>query len=647
MKKTICIILSLVLIFSASLPVFAEEKETELYPTIIVAGYSSSSLYNETENGTKQVWGVNIDDILSAVLHNIAKIGIGLGGLAFGNAEYIANVVGSEMYNLYGVLAYDESGKSVNNISTYSKAAADTQFSYLESEVNGEHMHEPEIMATVAEKYEEYGLNGNDWIFSFQTDFRQNIIDCAADLDKYIESVLEFTGSDKVNLYAVSHGGEVCAVYFSLYGAEKDNVNNAVLTVPAIGGAALAADVMSENIIFDEETLLYFIENGMMLEEDYNWLVRANQFGILDDICYYIVHNHAKRLLGYWGSMWDFLPEDFYDDLKASSLDPVKSAELIAKSDAYHYDILPKMSENLNKCVEKGTHIYIVAGTDNPSVTGLQQQSDAIITVNSSTGAYCAPYGMRFADGYSTKNTVCTDTSHNHLSPAMTVDASCAYLPENTWYVNGLFHGMTWKDDYCVDLCMELLFNNDSLDIYSFEEYPQFKFSNNRCYSATAFFNKSKEGYWSAEDTVLTVKNLSHEYEMRLDSVYCAGADITFEVKTGTKLAPGESTDVAFKGSLPEKSLTTADITVNYTLKGCLTPYGSRTLTFTLNNGEADEYDESAPFVSAKQITEFDKLVGNKFIVCVLEKAGLFDWLKMIFNSLYAMFAGLDVLPRC
>ena len=54
-------------------------------------------------------------------------------------------------------------------------------------------------------------------------------------------------------------------------------VHNAVLTVPAIGGAALAYDVLSENIVFDEDTLFNFIQNGMMLQEDYDWLVKASQ----------------------------------------------------------------------------------------------------------------------------------------------------------------------------------------------------------------------------------------------------------------------------------------------------------------------------------------------------------------------------------
>lgn len=643
MKKLISLALSFVLIFSLLVPAVGAEDKAEVYPTIIVAGYSSPALYLVKDEGTQQVWGVNMDDILSAVLHNIARIGIGLGGLAFGNAAYISNVVGSEMLNLYGVLAYNPDGTSVNNIITHSKEAKDCQFSHLEKEENGEHMHEPEIMASVAEEYEKLGLNGNDWIFSFQHDFRQNIIGSAADLDRFIDSVCEFTGKDKVNLFAVSHGGEVCAVYLSLYGKDKCAVNNAVLTVPAIGGAALAYDVMSENVVFDEETLLYFIENGMMLEEDYDWLVRANQFGILDDICNTLMRDHVKKLLGYWGSIWDFIPGDYYNDMKEEWLDPVESAPLIKKSDIYHYEIMPGMSEALNECIDAGINVYIVAGSDNPSVTGLQEQSDAIIRVKDSTGAYCAPFGQRFSDGYITKKTVCTDETHTHLSPAMNIDASCAFLPENTWFISGLFHGMTWKDDYSVALCLKLLFSDECIDVYTFEEYPQFKYSTNRCYSAHAAFNNSDEGFWSPDDTVLTVKNLSYKYKMKLCSVYCAGADVTFDTGSEIWLDPQESTEITFSGTLPGEGLRTADITVNYMLLGSVTPFGYRTLTFTINNGENAEYDESLPFVDAEQITEFDKNIPD-ITAKLLKKTGLFDWFKMIFNSLFAL---LSSFPKC
>ena len=634
MKKTVCVLLSLVLLCAVMSPAaVAAERKDEVYPTIIVAGYSSSNLYIDGE----QIWKLDMNEILTLALSKIAQIGVGLGELAFRQPEYLVDVVGPEMVKLCSDLQCNPDGTSVQDVHTYYQDAERTQFTYLYDNLDGDNVHEEVLMSKIAEGY---GENGNDYIFSYQHDFRMSMVDCAATLDKYIDSVLEFTGASKVNLFAVSHGGQTVAAYLAMYGREKNVVNNAVLTVPAIGGAALAYDVMSEAVVFDEETLIYFIENGQMIEEDINWLVRANQFGILDDVCNILVHKYVKQIIGYWGSIWDFIPLEYYDELKTKLLDPVESAPLIEKSDYFHYEILANMTEILNECVDEGINVYLMVGTGMPSVTGLQEQSDAIITVKASTGADTAPYGQRFNDGYIQKRTVCTDPSHNHLSPDMTVDASTAYLPEYTWYVNGLYHGMTWRDDYCMSLCKTLLFSPTRMDVHTYKEYPQFKYATNVNYSAIAAFNSSPEGYISADDTSVTVKNLSKKYTMRLISVAVDGADIRFDVPAFVYLEPQETYTLPIKGSLPEQSLVTADITVDYMLIGSATPRGTRTMVFTVMNGEAPAYDANEPYAPALHETAFEQGMSDS-VRTFLEKTGLFDFLKMIVNSLLAVMKSL------
>lgn len=630
MKKVLSLLLSACLLIGVLfVPVSA--APTKEYPTIIVAGYSSSALFlNNPDGTTDKVWGVNVDDILALVLHKIAQIGISLGALTFGKYQMLADIVGQGAVDLYGVLAFNENGKSVNDIHPFSFDPAVTNFAYLYENGLDAYAYEPEIMATVAEIY---GENGYENIFSYQHDFRENIIDSAADLDRYIDNVLAYTGAEKVNLYAVSHGGEISAVYFSEYGY-KNKVHNAVLTIPAIGGAALAYDVMSETIELDEETLLYFIENGMMLEEDYDWLVRADKLGILDPICNRVAGKWVKQILGYWGSIWDFIPCEYYDDLKNAFLDETLSADLIAKSDYYHYTVMPNMTRSLQTCVDNGTNIYIVAGCDNPSVTGLQKNSDGIITVNGSTGAYCADYGTRFADGFSGLHTVCTDETHNHISPAMNIDLSAGFLPEYTWAISGLFHGMTWKDKYSIDLCCKLLFEEDRCDVHMFPEYPQYHYSTNVCYSVCGEFDRSVHGYLGAEDQTLLVTNLSEKYPMRLMSVNCSGADIRFKINNLTFLAPGETVAIAFEGELPEKSFTTVDIDINYFLFGSITPFGCRTQKFTLLNG--DITDVGSGFVKGSHDTPFDAETKD-FIKNILIKIGFYDLFRMFYNY----FAGI------
>lgn len=634
MKKVLSVLLAFIMVFSTASICFAEAVSNEIYPTIIVAGYSSSSLYNTDADGNvSKIWGVDMDKIMALVLENIARIGRGLGELAFGKPDTVADIVGQAIVDMYGVMAYDENGKSVNNIDTFSHSAAETQFSYLKREVNGEHMHESFIMSSVCDIYEEkFGVrDGNDYIFSFQTDFRQNIVDCAADLDRYIDDVREFTGAKKVNIFAVSHGGEVTATYLSLYGTKKNAVNNAVLTVPAIGGAALASDLMSEEIVFDEETLFYFIENGMMLEQDIDWLVRANQFGILDDVCKLIMQKYAKKVIGYWGSIWDFISPDFYDELKEQLPETTLKSEMIAKSDRFHYEIHPKLADSFKACEDAGINIYIVAGCGEPSVTGLQQQSDGIVTVKSATGAACAPYGKRFADGYKQLNTVCSDASHNHLSPEMTIDASSCYTPDTTWFINGLFHGMTWNDSYSRELCSYLLFSDESRNVYSDAGFPQFKYSTNRCHAVVGSFNNSVEGYISSSDSEFTVTNISKKYTLKLLGINCVGADLTFDLSKPVYLKPGESITLKVNGSLPVIGLTTADISIIYKQIGSPTPYGVRTLVFTIDNGEAPDY--SGGYNDANRPTDFDSAVNGN-MRDLLEKTGLYDVLKMIFDLL-------------
>ncbi|MBQ6021216.1 MAG: alpha/beta fold hydrolase, partial [Clostridia bacterium] len=546
MKKAVSVLLSAVLFALVLIPAaqVAQAAGARDYPTIIVPGYSSTDLYLDGE----QLWRLDKDAILNTVLEKIAQYGRGLGELALQRPEYLCDVLGQDMLDYVGKLAMNPDGTSVYDVVTYENDPARTKYSYLFSQEHGDHIHEYEIMKDIAKQY---GSNGNDRIFAYQQDFRCSQVDCAANLDRYIDAVLDYTGAEKVNLIAVSHGGQTVAAYLAMFGREKNVVNNILMIVPAIGGVAPAYDLLSETVVFDEETLVRYIENSELMEEDVNWLVRANQFGILDDAINLLVHRYIKQILGYWGSVWDFVPAEYYDDLKNDLLDPVESADLIAKSDYFHHEILANITETFAACEDEGMNIYIVAGSGMPSLTGLQVQSDFIVPVSSSTGAKTAPYGKRFSDGYPQSGAVCADEGHNHLSPDMCVDVSCGYLPDSTWIINGMYHGNTWKDPYCRELCKTLLFSDERMDVASDPEFPQFKYSSALNYAVTATLNHSPQGYWSRDDIALTVTNLSGKYRMRLISICVEGTDARFDLKKAVELEPGESCTLPMTGAIP------------------------------------------------------------------------------------------------
>lgn len=587
-RKAVSVLLAVTLL-TGLLSASAAAEDTQgitQYPVVIVPGFSSSQLYYTGDDGSRQqVWWIGTDTILAEVYAHIAEVGIGLGLLAAGHTGYIADTVGKSMLNLCGRLACNDDGSSRYDLSLYYSSAEDTCSAKLAAEYpDGNFRHEVEIMGAVSEYI------GNENIFNFNCDFRLSVEECAAQLDGYIKDVLRVTGSDKVNIIAVSQGGQVTATYLTLYG-DQCLVDNVVLNVPAIGGAGLAYDVLAGDFAFDVRELLRYVEYGMLEETDYHWLAWAQQMGFLNDILN-AFQPYALELVGNWKSLWDMVPAPYYEAMKNRYLDSEKNAAIIASSDHFHNEILTAVPGGLRRCAtEYGMNISIIAGTDHAVVTGLQVNSDALIPTFSSTGALTAPVGQRFADGYTALN-----GKDGYVSPAMTVDASTAYLPDNTWFVSGLFHGMEYKDPYSAGLLLKLLLTDDITSVYSDPAYPRFHDTTNVSTGVFAAFDSSPDGFVCAGDSMLNITNLSAKYRMkilRIDS----DLGLCFDVGRVGCLAPGESVGIAFTGTLPAVSKTCRALRVSFLLIGSPTPLDERTFYFTLNNGPAPVYDPEKPFV--------------------------------------------------
>ncbi|MBP3330064.1 MAG: hypothetical protein J6L89_04435 [Clostridia bacterium] len=577
MKKVISVLLTLVLLFTICVFETSAEDEITDYPIIIVPGYSASMLKYVDENGNEQnVWGISGEMILELLENQLKHIGKDT------NKEELADAVEADLTDWLEMLKVKDDGTSLYPIENYFTTAEECcSANLMKVYTNGEVRHEVEIQALLAEYV------GYENIFNFMNDFRLGAEDCAGRLDKFIQSVKEYTGKDKVNIYSLSHGGQVTATYLSLYGYKQD-VDNAVMVVPAIGGAGIAYDMLTERLSFREEDILTFIQHGFMWEDDYDWLLKAQKLGFLDDLVNDVLIPLIREYLGNWGSLWDFIPTEYYEDAKKQLLDPEKQAGLIEISDRFHYEILANMSQSLRDCQEKyGMNLTIVAGADIPIITGLNESSDAIITLNSSTGATCTPYGERFADGYTQVNPC---DGKNKVAPNMTCDLSTAYLPDDTWVVSGLYHGMVNMDDFTREIVIKNTVMDKYNDVYTSPDYPQFHATSNPSHAVFAEFDNSVEGFADKNDTKFIIKNVCREDSVKILAVSFGGCDIKVNVNGADYLKPGESAEFEIEGTLPEvgKKLITA--TVTYISKGSVTPFGQRTFSYTLNNGEAVEY---------------------------------------------------------
>ncbi len=640
-KKAMALILSLLMVVSSfAVCVSAEytiEDDLTEYPVIMIPGYSGTELIMINDDGSEsRVWGINMDSILDRVMNRIVDLGKGLVLTIDGNAEYLGRTVGEELEAELEYMKMNPDGTSKYNIRIENESAESLNMAYIhENGLPEDYIYEPSLSAEIAEYI------GEENIFFFTEDWRTSVYDCAVRLDSYIQDVKALTGKDKVNLIAVSHGGQVTATYLSLFGYKQD-VNKAVLTVPAIGGAALAYDIMSGEAKLDEETLIYYIEHGFDTDGHYAWLLEAQQLGFLDNLVQELLP-YVYNVIGNFGSIWDFIPLEYYDEVKAMHLDPVENAAIIEKSDYVHYEIMANYHENLQRCMDEyDIDIYIIAGTGVHAVSGLNENSDAIICTDDSTGAECAPYGLRYSDGFTGARTQCDNPEHDHVSPSMEIDASTAFLPENTWFVEGLYHGMTFHDEYSRGLTLKALLTEEITDVYSDPDYPQFRNSTNINNGVYVEFNKSPAGYVSSEDNYIVITNVSKTYPISISSVEIMGADMIVHTMGMSDIEPGESVRFQLTGELPQVSNVLLQVNVNYELVGNLTaPIGKKLVSFKIMNGESPAYDESNPYVAADYTTKYEDFMGDTDDILV--NFGLSYFISYIYQMIMSFLDQIGV----
>ncbi|MCR5041250.1 MAG: hypothetical protein K6C36_04005 [Clostridia bacterium] len=626
MKKLISVILAAVMLASAAAPaVSAAADDPTKYPVIIITGYSSSYLEMTKEDGSKEtVWKLDFGSLPEMLLSNLAEVALAAGNLALGDPEVLAKVFAEKFLPVVEPLRMNPDGTSVYDVQPVLKTARDMNIARIFEEEDGRYIDEPGKVEAIGEV-----MGGYEHMYFCYSDFRRSILDCAEVLNNVIEGVLKLEHAKKVNVMAISHGGQELAFYLAKYGS-KNRIHNAVLTCPAVGGAAMAWDAFNP-VHLDMETLWNFIENANMREEDVTWLKLAYLNGYLDEIIA-AVQPYIMEYVGCWGSLWDFIPPDKYEEFR-SRFDPVEYAGLIAQADETHR-IMATIGEKLRECQAAGTNISVTCGTGAVAVTGYNVNSDGIIPVYCATGATTPEYGLRFSDGYAGCGTVCSDPTHNHVSPSMEVDASSAYLPENTWYIEGMFHAQENNDPYSKALYLKLLLTDDLKDVYSDPAFPQFHQAMSRQYGAAVSFNSSSDGYVSGADDSVIVTNLSKEYPMRLLGLRTTGMDLVFNTLGVGEIAPGQSVSIPFAGKVPEVSRQRAAITVTFSHKGNTTPVYSRTLDLTIMNGPAVEYDPDEPCADADFPSVFSEWLSDASVT-ELRDSGLLRLFELIYNVFY------------
>ncbi len=579
MKKFLSIILCAVIVFSSTaITINAEEEqpspsfEWDGHPLIFIQGYSGPALIRDRGLETEeQVWPLKPGNVVSMIAPNVIDIVSSIIDYAKGDTQPFIDCFREITAELFDNISMQPDGTSKHNLTSYPQYATEASVEYINTEKNGDY-----LPLTEGEFIEDLSLTiPADQIFIFNTDWRRSQLVNCEHLDSFIDEVLEYTGSDKVDIYGMSHGGQLTATYLYYHGTEG-KVDNAVMNSPAIGGTSLVMELLgNEPIEFNLSELARFGSIMLHMEIDLRWLAEKLPAELLNSL---LKSAFNEVLLPYavkFGSIWDLMDTQSYKELRDVYLDPVENADIIARADKMHFECMPNMSEGLKRAQAAGVNIGILANYGTHLGTGKKIDSDFIIDTTNTSGATVTPFGQRFPENYAQLNTTCTDPTHNHVSPTRTLDASTCFLPENTWFNYEQYHTQTWWDKYTRNLLLELVLTDNLKDIYSDERFPQFEIAQAPPDGVYVKFTNENSGYYNEESNSLLFRNLAGS-SIAIQSVTVNGK-ILLDQSEEVKLKEGEELIIDFD---PDDGLVTVE--TEYVVKGIInSDVYTRTLYFS------------------------------------------------------------------
>lgn len=321
---------------------------------------------------------------------------------------------------------------------------------------------------------------GEDHLYFFAYDSYGQPYETATQLREFIQMVKRETGHDKVNLVPVSLGGAMSIAYFDAYGDDGD-VDRVLNFVAALNGTRLVADILSGNIeTEDHENLLGWLIGGKAkkLNDALKILPKDVPSKVIEKLLSKVIDNVIVNC----PTIWAVLPSEDYEALRDKYLMDEKYDILREKTDRYH-----KAHLNYKKMIEKemarGVRFFNICGYGKPLLPfskSTEKSSDTIINIESSSmGAISAPFGSHLPDDYTQQNKFCSDTTHSHISPDKTIDATTGLLPDQTWYFKDQIHDDVAYNDVALDIATRVLSDKSFESIFSDAKYPQFNGTRN------------------------------------------------------------------------------------------------------------------------------------------------------------------------
>lgn len=456
MKKIRTIIAVFLVLTFAVLPtaVFAKDDSNQC-PIVDVPGFMSSTLYKDKSDPNSEViWPPSTDAILDAVkqcVEPIMKVAVDK------DWDSLAKSISDIGNNLLNDALNDNNGNAKGNTGAYFKYPSAAS------------------------------INKNSKV-TFRYDWRGDPVKIAADLNDFINYVLESSGCDKVSIECHSLGGVITTSYLSIYGNTK--IKSVVFNSTAIYGETYNGELMSGKMRLDSKAVNDYlqyafdgIEYEALLDSISEILLKSGVYSVvcklgnafLDKMLLNVAKGVVMPLFGGWLTIWAMIPDEYmadsmkyvFEDVYGDS--EVDHSGLLEKIESYNKLVREKKTQTLTD-LNDVANVYVISRYGYSSLPLSQSyflSSDGVIdTSRTSFGATVAYFGKTLDGEYLSK------ADPKYISPDKSIDASTCLFPEQTWFIKGLKHA---TNSDALDEMMDTFARADEqATVNTYAQYPRF-----------------------------------------------------------------------------------------------------------------------------------------------------------------------------
>lgn len=446
----VAVVMSVLLSVVPLISVSASAKDVTV-PRIWIHGFMNSKVYEDVSDPNSPLaWPPTQEEITTAVEESVP---------AFTELAVTRNWerFGKEMGKITGKLF----SRAMNNPDGTVKEGSGIRFEYPEKSK----------------------IKANSDI-KFQYDWREDPIKIAAQLNDFINYVLDAADCDQVALTCHSFGGVVATTYFSIYGCDK--VKTVVFNSTAIYGETYTGELMTGRLAFGGDALqnyLFYAFQGNEYENLINAAIKAVHDTGLMDLITGVLNGLSSKiekevcsqsivpLFGGWLAVWAMVPDEYLDDATDFVFNTIygdSETDYLAlreKIENYNRLVRCKKTETLKEVNEK-CNAYVITRygySSLPMTPSASNQGDGIIDVKyASFGATASEYG----------STLNVSKRTEFISPDKTVDASTCLFPEQTWFVKNMKHGS--DEEALNNMMIRFMKHDGQATVETFDEYPRF-----------------------------------------------------------------------------------------------------------------------------------------------------------------------------